>query len=409
MTGKPSASSLFKLYVSQFLSAFVDNAFFYVILGILEDKGIAKPADHLVLAQTLFVISYIVLAPFVGTFAEKWSKSRVLLIGNGMKALGIALMFTGLPAAWCYMLVGVGAVIYSPAKYGILMELTTSSKQLLIANGRMEGFTIAAIIAGTVGGGYITLLPGTGLELTLCILLYALSMGIAYYLPHGPTQPSLRYGTDAIQFFRDIALLMRRSALRYTLIGTAGFWMIAVLLRIALIEWLAVHLPELTEEQRPLVFGVTTIGIVIGALVAPALFQIKKFYHSVWIGVGLVVAVIASTFAPNIVVLVPLLLVIGVFGGVYIVPMNAALQDIASPLIGSGKVVAIQNVFENVFMLLSMGFLALRASNVISLSIDAVMITGAIALLLIIVYLLLLEQANTKKELSTYVERETSS
>jgi LPLT family lysophospholipid transporter-like MFS transporter len=378
--------SLRKLYIAQFLSAFVDNAFFYIILGFLEDSGVQNPANSMVVPQTLFIVAYIVLAPFVGTFAEKWAKSRVLLIGNVIKAVGIALMFTGISPALCYMVVGIGAVLYSPAKYGILMELTTTSKQLLVANGRIEGFTITAIIMGTVAGGFMALFPGVWIELALCLVLYGLSLVMALSIPKGSTDQTLRYLSSSLRFFKDIRTLMRNPIARFTLIGTAGFWMIAVLLRLSFIEWLAVNLPTLAESQRPFVFGVTTVGIIIGALLAPRLYEIKTFYKCTIMGVWLVVIVAASAYAPNLPFLIPLLLAIGAFGGLYIVPMNAALQETGSPLVGAGKVVAIQNVFENAFMLLAMGFLFTKSSGMVAISIENVIVVGAFALLLIVLY-----------------------
>jgi LPLT family lysophospholipid transporter-like MFS transporter len=380
-------TSLQKLYVSQFISAFVDNAFFFIILGFLTDQGVVNPVDSMIVPQTLFYVAYIVLAPFVGTFSEKMPKSLVLFIGNAIKAIGIALLFFGVPPAWCYMIVGIGAVVYSPAKYGILLELTTTSKQLLTANGKLEGYTIMAIIFGTVVGGYMAQLPGIALELGLCIAMYAVSITIAASIPRGPTTASLRYIGSALLFGKDIAILLRSPITRFTLIGTAGFWMISAMLRLAFIEWLMVHIPTLSESQRPLIFGVTVIGIIIGALLVPKFYEIRTFYRSTPMGMLLVLVIIGSVFSPNLFVLVPFLLMIGVLGGLYIVPMNAALQKLGSPMVGSGKVVAIQNVFENIFMLIGIGFLGLKTSGALSLSINAVIIIGAIALGAIIVYL----------------------
>ncbi len=382
-----SMPALRKLYVSQFMSAFVDNAFFFIILGYLASRGDANPVDSMIVPQILFYVAYIVLAPFVGTFAEKWSKSNVLFIGNAIKTIGIIMLFFDVPPAWCYMIVGIGAVVYSPAKYGILLELTTTSKQLLTANGKLEGYTIMAIILGTVVGGYMALIDGIAIEIGLCIAIYACSIFIAASIPRGPKSPSLRYIPSALAFGKDIAVLMRSPIVRFSLIGTAGFWMVSALLRLAFIEWLAAHIPSLSESERPLIFGVTVVGIIIGALLVPKFYEIRTFYRSTPMGMLLVLAIIGSVFSPNLLFLVPLLLLIGVLGGLYIVPMNAALQKLGSPMVGSGKVVAIQNVFENVFMLIGIGFLGLKTSGALPLSISAVIIVGALALCAIIVYL----------------------
>lgn len=384
----PFAASLRKLYVSQFLSAFADNAIFFIILGILKDTGVQNPESSMSIPQALFLVAYVVLAPFVGTFAEKWPKSKVLLIGNLVKVTGVGLLFLGIEPALCYMVLGVGAVMYSPAKYGILMELTSDSKTLLAANGRLEGLTIVAILTGTVSGGFIAAGMPVSYQLLICAGLYAISVAIAFTIPNGPQNPDLQYVKSAREFTADLGKLLRHPVTRFTLIGGGGFWMIASLMRIAFLAWLTLNLPNIPESQRPTIVGMTAIGIVIGALLAPKLFEVRTFYKSAYVGLLLVGTVSITVFAPNLYVLVPLLLAIGAFGGLYVVPMNAALQETGTPMIGSGKVIAIQNFVENVMMCGSMGLLFLYNQKILKTRIETVMLIGAGALLLIVIYLL---------------------
>ena len=101
-----------------------------------------------------FVVSYVVLAPLVGAFADSMAKGRVMLITNAIKIVGCALMLFGMHPLVAYAVVGLGAAAYSPAKYGILTELLPPH-QLVIANGWIEGATVGSIILGTLLGGML--------------------------------------------------------------------------------------------------------------------------------------------------------------------------------------------------------------------------------------------------------------
>ena len=96
--------------------------------------------------------SYVVLAPFVGAFADSMPKGKVMLISNGIKVGGCLMMLFGVHPLIAYGIVGLGAAAYSPAKYGILTEYLPHPK-LVVANGWIEGLTVGSIILGTLLGG----------------------------------------------------------------------------------------------------------------------------------------------------------------------------------------------------------------------------------------------------------------
>jgi LPLT family lysophospholipid transporter-like MFS transporter len=181
--------------------------------------------------------------------------------------------------------------------------------------------------------------------------------------------------------------LWRNPITRFSLIGSAAFWMIAALMRIAFLAWLTINMPFIKEAQQPMIVGLTAIGIVIGSLLAPKLFEVRTFYKAAYVGIVLVVVIVIATFAPNLYVLIPMLLAIGAFGGLYVVPMNAALQETGTPLVGSGKVIAIQNFFENVMMIGSVGLLLAYSRGLLQTTIETVMLIGAGALFVIVIYL----------------------
>lgn len=165
---------------SQFLSAFADNALLFAILAQLKAEFYPE-WSHPIL-QMVFVFTYIVLAPFVGQIADRFSKGRVMLFSNIFKFIGALGICFGLNPFLCYGLVGIGAASYSPAKYGILGELT-GGDNLVKANGVMEASTIAAILVGSVVGGMLSDI-NLLLALGTCAILYALAVIANVFIPH---------------------------------------------------------------------------------------------------------------------------------------------------------------------------------------------------------------------------------
>ena len=135
----------YTILAAQFFSALADNALLFAAIALL--KELLSPSWHTPVLQQFFVFAYIVLAPFVGAFADSLPKGRVMLISNTIKFTGCAAMLLGVNPLLAYGLVGIGAAAYSPAKYGILTEYLPPS-QLVLANSWIEGLTVAAIVLG---------------------------------------------------------------------------------------------------------------------------------------------------------------------------------------------------------------------------------------------------------------------
>lgn len=135
---------------AQFLSAFGDNALLFATLALMKQQFYPDWSQPIL--QMVFVGAYILFAPFVGQIADSFAKGRVMMFANSLKLLGALSICAGINPFLGYTLVGIGAAAYSPAKYGILGELTTGDK-LVKANGLMESSTIAAILLGSVAGG----------------------------------------------------------------------------------------------------------------------------------------------------------------------------------------------------------------------------------------------------------------
>ena len=135
---------------AQFFSSLADNALLIAAIALLKD--LHSPQWMTPLLTLFFVLSYVILAAYVGAFADSMPKGKVMFISNSIKVAGCLMMLFGSHPLIAYGVVGFGAAAYSPAKYGILTELLPAEK-LVAANGWIEGLTVSSIILGTVLGG----------------------------------------------------------------------------------------------------------------------------------------------------------------------------------------------------------------------------------------------------------------
>jgi LPLT family lysophospholipid transporter-like MFS transporter len=382
--GRKWLSPINSVVLTQFLSSIADNLNFFLIVGMVKRQGVANPDSTVTYIQIAFLLAYVVLAPFVGAFADKKSKSHVLLIGNLLKGAGITLLLFGFPPALCYVFVGIGAVVYSPAKYGILTELTKTESELLRANAKVEGTTILAILLGTIGGGLLAKssdLPG----ILCCLAVYILSLLLTFTIPARSGNASIRYGEATKLFFGDIRTLFKSRRARFSLIGTSSFWLTASVLRIALIAWLPLNLGITDTDQQSLIIGATAIGVVLSAVLIPRLVPDGRLHRAFYYGFFMVLTVMAATFTYSLWLTVGLLFIVGILGGIFLIPLNTMLQEEGKDLIGSGKTIAVQNLVENALTVTGLTiYLTMTELNV---SVNYSVIGIGLVLLLFILYL----------------------
>ena len=140
----------YTIMAAQFFSSLADNALLIAAIALLKD--LHAPNWMTPLLKLFFVLSYVVLAAYVGAFADSRPKGRVMFITNSIKVIGCLIMLFGAHPLIAYGIVGVGPGAYSPAKYGIPTELLPADR-LVAAKGWIEGTTVSSIILGTVLGG----------------------------------------------------------------------------------------------------------------------------------------------------------------------------------------------------------------------------------------------------------------
>ena len=365
------------IMAAQFFSALADNALLIAAIAMLRDMQ--APQSHEPLLKLFFTVSYVLLAAFVGAFADSMPKWRVMFISNGIKVLGCAMMFFGFNPLAAYAVVGLGAAAYSPAKYGILTEYLPH-RLLVVANGWIEGLTVAAIILGTgVGGALINPkvssallafdfpLIDTGIDtvpemsLAIVAVLYVLAALFNLYIPetgvdHKPLSNNPLYLFH--DFYHCLRLLWRDRLGQISLAVTTLFWGAGATLQFIVLKWAEVAL-HLDLSKASLLQGVTAIGIAVGAVLAAKMISLRRSVRVIPLGIAMGLVVIGMNLVREVWIAVPLLILIGALAGFFVVPMNALLQHRGHILMGAGHSIAVQNFNENQSILVMTGLYAI--------------------------------------------------
>ncbi len=359
----------FTIMSAQFFSSLADNALFVAAVQLLRGGG--APTWQQAALVPMFALFYVILAPFVGAFADALPKGRVMLISNSIKVLGCLLMLFGTHPLMAYAVVGLGAAAYSPAKYGILTELLPAS-QLVKANGWIEGLTIASIILGVLIGGQLVgpnisasllsfdfPLMETGVdtppESAICILIFVYLLAAWFNtripLTDFPLRPMpSRLLTLLPDFWHCNVRLWRDRLGQISLATTTLFWGVSGNLRYIVLAWAAAALGYSVTQASALV-GVVAIGTAVGAVAASLRMRLEHATNVMPLGIGMGMLVILLNFIDNVWVAAPFLVLLGGLGGFLVVPMNALLQHRGHNLMGSGRSIAVQNFNEQACIL----------------------------------------------------------
>jgi LPLT family lysophospholipid transporter-like MFS transporter len=377
--GKLFSRGMVAVLAAQFLSALADNALLFAAIALLKSQQAA--AWQTPMLQEAFVLAFILLAPFVGPFADHIPKGRAMLLANAMKLIGAALMLSGTHPLLAYSLVGIGAAAYSPAKYGILRELVSADK-LVKANSLIEGSTIVAILLGAVLGGMLAdwSVQGALASVVGVYLLAALSNLLIPRLPVAHAQTQFSPAVLVRDFVRALRTLMRNRDARFSLLGTSVFWGAGSTLRFLLVAWVPVAL-LITDNTLPATLsGVVAIGIALGAAAAARFVTLHNVNRALPAGIAIGLLIMVFAHLTSMPATVVMLILIGACGGFYVVPLNALLQERGHETVGAGHAIAVQNFFENLTMLLMIGVYVLLIKSGISVVAAA---TGFGALVLV--------------------------
>lgn len=368
----------YTIMAAQFFSALADNALLFAAIALLSE--VHAPSWHTPILQGFFVFSYIILAPFVGAFADSLPKGRVMFISNTIKFFGCLVMLVGINPLLAYGLVGLGAAAYSPAKYGILTEYLPHEK-LVLANGWIEGLTVAAIV---LGGGVSAILinPAVALNLldlwdvpfidtgintapelaiTIISLLYVIAAVFNLYIPRVPIdhKPFSRNPIFLLKDFNHCFWLLWKDKLgQVSLAVTTLFWGSGATLRLIVLSWAVVAL-NYSPSKAILLTVYVALGIAAGALLAAKFVKMDKAVKVLPIGIAMGLMVLIMIPVTNPTLAIGLLIIIGMMGGFFVVPMNALLQHRGHLLMGAGSSIAVQNFNENLSIFAMLGLYSL--------------------------------------------------
>ena len=378
----------YTIMAAQFFSSLADNALFIAAIALLKQSG--APAWHSAALVPMFALFYVVLAPYVGAFADYLPKGRVMFISNIIKVAGCLLMLFGTHPLLSYAIVGLGAAAYSPAKYGILTEMLPVSK-LVTANGWIEGLTIASIIFGVVLGGQLIGNPvstqllafdmpwfDTGVDtpaeaaISSILILYIVAAAFNLFIPRTSAHllPLPKNPVATLADFMDCNSRLWRDKLgQISLSTTTLFWGVAGNLRYIVLAWAAVALGYSTTQASSLV-GVVAIGTGVGAVAASVWMKLDRATTVIPLGIAMGLTVLLMNFISTPLVAAPFLIILGALGGFLVVPMNALLQHRGHSLMGAGRSIAVQNFNEQAAILALGGFYTLMTSLELSINVS---------------------------------------
>jgi MFS family permease len=379
-------AGFYTIMAAQFFSSLADNALLIAAIRLLQE--LQEPEWMLPSLQQSFVVSYVILAPLVGAFADSMPKGRVMLITNAIKVVGCVLMLFSVHPLLAYAVVGFGAAAYSPAKYGILTELLPPS-QLVVANGWIEGTTVGSIILGVLLGGLLVShkvshlllgfdFPGidTGINtppeaaISVIASLYLVAAVINWFIPdtgvdHRTPNKNPLYLVR--EFAHCVSLLWRDKLGQISLATTTLFWGAGATLKFIVLAWAANALGY-DLSQASYLQGVVAVGIAIGAVLAARYVSLRNAVNVLPIGTAMGLVVITMIFVTRLPVAVLLMVTIGACAGFFVVPMNALLQHRGHVLMGAGHSIAVQNFNENIGILVMVGLYAVMIQQGVSVN-----------------------------------------
>ncbi|TWI69936.1 MFS transporter [Pseudoduganella lurida] len=398
----------YTIMAAQFFSSLADNALLFVAIDLLITMQ--SPAWITPLLKFLFVLFYVLLAAFVGAFADSLPKGRVMFYANLVKIFGCALLFYDVHPLAAYAIVGIGAAIYSPAKYGILTELLPPEK-LVAANGWIEGLTITSIILGTVMGGILVgdraeaIMLGwhigipnaeSGALMIVAVLYIAAALfnlripltGCVY--PHQERNPA-----RLIEDFANCCSILWKDKLgQISLAVTTLFWGTGATLQFIVLEWAKQSL-HMTYEKATTMVGLVGLGVTVGAVMSARMITLRRSLSVIPLGVAMGVMVMAMAFVYSTWIAYPMLIMIGVLSGFFVVPMNALLQHRGHVLMSAGHSIAVQNFNENLSILTMLAVYSLMLR--LHLDLNTIIILFGLFLAGTMIFIMRLHAANQRE------------
>jgi len=393
-----SLSSITGLFAAQFLGAFNDNFYKIVVsLFAVDAAGSAGGGGSaLSLIGAIFVLPFLLFSGYAGYVSDVYSKRTVLIV---TKALEIVAMSLGLVAFLSgqlnlmlsvLFLMALQATFFRPAKYCILPELL-SDKDLSLGNGLLEMSSFLAIILGTSLGSVLFATWKDQLSLIGLILIVIAVAGTFASLIIPKVPPSGASKSLQLNPFAEITSGFKRlysdKTLWMTVVGISYFWFLGALFQMDIILF-GKEIMGLDDLRVGLLSTFLAIGIGTGSVTAGRLSGAKVElglvpFGSIGMGAFSLLLSFSASSYPQVAVALALL---GFSGGLFIVPLNASLQQ-KSGQEEKGRLLATNNFLNTLGILLASGVLWLLRDQ-FQIQADRIILLFGLFTLLATVYIL---------------------
>ena len=393
--------------ITQFIVGIADNALIIVVIAQLQEQSF--PNWWIPILKVVFTVAYVLFAPFVGHISDISPKRRVMLGATILKIVACLFLLFNIHPFICLLIAGLGASVYSPAKYGLATEMVDLSK-LVIANAWLEVSTVLASIFGFLVGGYLVsdfvrgssvslkmedlLLTHSSLQLSISVLLMLLAFAsvLTLYLPiSGFLKPKDQHSSSDLlkEFQQSLILFWRDDSGRVSLCVTTLFWGVGATMQLLILVWAQEKLGfSLSQASYFQISG--ALGMVIGAVIAASTINVSGAIKLTKLGIIIGLMMLAMTLVNDMWVASFLMALVGLVCALLVVPFNALLQHRGKEILFPGQSIAVQNFCENTsVLLLSLAYSFLLAMG---LSLNQLLSFFGIFIVLIILLIIFFNQ-----------------
>ncbi|NGX35127.1 MAG: Lysophospholipid transporter LplT [Candidatus Anoxychlamydiales bacterium] len=379
------------LNATQFLGALNDNVFKLILVYfIINLQGLPDASSILAKAGAVFVVPFLLFSAAAGVLADKISKRNIIVAMKIAEVIVMAFSIFAVafksPMLFYSLLffMGMQSAVFGPSKYGIIPEIV-DPKYVSKANGALNTFTYLAIIIGTFLASFITDISNKNFILAsiFCVIIAAIGLSTSFGIIKTPAKKSKKKINPLFiyEIYKTLVICSKKRYLISAVLGSAFFLFIGGFAQLNTIPY-AIESLHLTEVGGGYLFLATAVGVAIGSTLAGRLSKDRielglACLSGFFVGI---VFIMLGIFSHNLYVVIILLVLLGFFGGIYLIPFDSFIQ-IASPDKKRGRIIAAANFLSFCGVLLAAFFLYLISSTLKFSSANGFLFVGFLALI----------------------------
>lgn len=354
---------------AQFASGLADNALLILGIYFLSEQG--YPGWWAPLLKFSLTLAYVLLASVVGPVADAFTKGRLMGWMNALKIVGVVLLLCGAQPLLAFAVIGLAASVYAPSKYGLVTE-SVAPRFLVRANAWLEVSVVLSVIFGIALGGALTglsamsewmslggvsseiktkTLPAMAAVVSVYLIAALLNFGLKPMNSVVATVPLNWHAVRLSTFWKSNLRLWRDPLGGVSLYVTTLYWGVGAVMQFAVLLW-AQQTLSLTLKGGAYLQALVAVGVITGAYLAGRYYKLHAARQALPWGIVLAVLLPVIVTLSEVGWAIPLLLTVGVAGGLLLVPMNALLQHRGMQVLSSGRSIAVQGFNENLSVLL---------------------------------------------------------